>query len=653
MAADREVSLRFACPLEHPPDYAVAVVDADGDAIDVPVPKERGANLDWRREIIEAAEHDPEMQSTIRAMCAAPGVDGCLLFINLFCWTYLQSKVDETGRQRSITTGDVDEPFITWPIQDRVVAEAIRDIEEGDNLVIEKSREMGASWIVLAVFLWMAIFRPGTNFMLMSRVEELVDNPGDPDSLLWKIDYMVGKLPTWARPLITRRTLFWANKRMRTTIIGKSTTARQGRAGRKTAVFVDEAAMIDVLKRLWMSLRYTTKCIIAASTPDGPGYFAQLCRSSKVRKVQMPWWAHPVKGAGRYEKRAEDGSIEIRSPWLDNEEEHAESAVEIAQELGMDHTGGGSVVFPPKIVQLQKSRVLPPLYMGTIAFVGEGERDIAIRDRTVEDFAWVDAEESGAVTLPWKLWCELERDEQGQWRPPQNRTYAAGIDVSWGLGRSNSTFVVVDVETGEVVGSASDANVDPTEWGELCAMWGLWWGGQHGCACLCPEANGGGGQLVVKALKRLVYPWLFFEAPEGKKTRKPGITVGWHSNDSKKAMVAGLLRRAMGALEVLIRDEDILAEMDQWIFYDGGGLGPSTLVGESRAATATHGDRVIGAMLAHYCRLQCFRCNPPTREEVYGSRAWRAKRRAEKRGEKGPLPGEGKGRKGGQTWFKR
>jgi hypothetical protein len=266
--------------------------------------------------------------------------------------------------------------------------------------------------------------------------------------------------------------------------------------------------------------------------------------------------------------------------------------------------------------------------------------EYAIRQRDEAGFRFLDAEESGRPPI-WKLWCELTEDrDTGIWRPPQNRTYSAGIDVSWGLKRSNSTMIVEDVESGEIVGSAAVSDMDPTEWGISCCMWGMWWGGQNGCAFLCPESNGGGGQLVVKAMKRLRYPWVFSHIEEGKRSSKETDTIGWNSNNTRKAMVAGQLRVAMGKGDVLIRDEDILNEAEQWIFYDDGGLGPADLVADAKgAATATHGDRVIGTMLAHYGASQCFRCNPPEREAATGTLAWRMERRAEREGRKIVLPG--------------
>ena len=47
--------------------------------------------------------------------------------------------------------------------------------------------DMGASWLTVALTYWHWLFESGSHMLLASRVEDLVDKTGDPDSLFWKV----------------------------------------------------------------------------------------------------------------------------------------------------------------------------------------------------------------------------------------------------------------------------------------------------------------------------------------------------------------------------------------------------------------------------------------------------------------------------------
>ena len=73
-------------------------------------------------------------------------------------------------------------------------------VDQGNDAIIDKSRDMGASWLCVAIAAWYWLFRPDAQVLLVSRVEDLVDRRGDPDCLMWKIDYMLDNLPDWMLP---------------------------------------------------------------------------------------------------------------------------------------------------------------------------------------------------------------------------------------------------------------------------------------------------------------------------------------------------------------------------------------------------------------------------------------------------------------------
>ena len=95
-------------------------------------------------------------------------------------------------------------PFITWEYQEEAIHEIIRCImppagEEQEDLGIEKSRDMGATVIVLGVMLWLYLFYDDMSFLLGSNKQESVDKAGNHKALFQKLDAMLRRLPMFLR----------------------------------------------------------------------------------------------------------------------------------------------------------------------------------------------------------------------------------------------------------------------------------------------------------------------------------------------------------------------------------------------------------------------------------------------------------------------
>lgn len=174
--------------------------------------------------------------------------------------------------------------FKLFPFQRRLVRQLVKSITAqsgsriGEDLFIEKSRDMGATYVVLGVFLWMWLFRPGSVFVLGSRKEEYVDNRrggeagNKEESLFGKLDYMVSKLPGFVMPRgwdsrkhFNYMSLY--NPDNGNSISGESSNDNFARGSRKTAVLFDEFAFWESGQRSWGSAGSSTNCRIALTTP--------------------------------------------------------------------------------------------------------------------------------------------------------------------------------------------------------------------------------------------------------------------------------------------------------------------------------------------------------------------------------------------------
>lgn len=170
-------------------------------------------------------------------------------------------------------------PFITYPFQDELLTELDSACNEGRDLRIEKSRDMGVSWVTCAWMTWRILFKPNQMFLMLSRKETLVD--GDRDSLFAHVDVILKALPAWMKPKISRTRLSIVNEVTESVIEGESTNSDAGRGGRRTAILWDEAAACpgggdDIAA----ATQANTNCRILNSTPKGESNYFAACRKT-------------------------------------------------------------------------------------------------------------------------------------------------------------------------------------------------------------------------------------------------------------------------------------------------------------------------------------------------------------------------------------
>jgi phage terminase large subunit len=189
--------------------------------------------------------------------------------------------------------------FLAW-LQDRE-----RRQESG---LVEKSRDMGVTWLCCAYALHGWLFRPNFACGFGSRKLELVDRLGDLDSIIEKVRYMLYGLPRQLVPPGFRRKDHDNLARLVNPDNGSSVTGEGGdhigRGGRKTLYFVDEAAFLERPDQVERSLSETTRVRVDVSTPNGPGNpFARKRFGGKVPVFTLHALDDPRKGPAWYAKR--------------------------------------------------------------------------------------------------------------------------------------------------------------------------------------------------------------------------------------------------------------------------------------------------------------------------------------------------------------
>ena len=501
---------------------------------------------------------DVDAQASFIAMCAKD----VLFYINAFCWTYDPRREDHPHV-----------PFVTWDFQDEAIAE-VQDAIGHHDIVFRKSRDMGASWLILTTFEHQWRFRDGVSFLFVSRNEDYVDKPGNPKSLFWKLDYLHDYMPSWMLPRMRRSRLRMTNEENGSTIDGESTTGDVARGDRRTAILMDEFAAFEVADgyKALSSTRDATRCRVFNSTPQGTGNaFYDIAHSNGIRQIDLHWSRHPEKADGLY--KTPDG--QMRSPWYDNECKRVAHPQEIAQELDIDFAGSDYQFYGKALVdQLVKDHGRKPMWRGFVDGVFENHRSIRFLQNAKGPLSmWMTPDATGNVI--------------------RDRRYAMGIDVATGTGASNSVISVGDMSTKVKVAEFAISTMRPDELGRIaCCLGYLFRSGDGRMAYMIWEANGPGrnfGDVVLS----LGYREFYYRRRENTLTRIQSDTPGWFSSKDEKVSVHGELRRAYSSGEFVNPSIPALDELRSMIYTATGSIehSRSQATVDPSGARANHGDR--------------------------------------------------------------
>lgn len=258
-------------------------------------------------------------------------------------------------------------PFCTYPFQDESILIVKEHIDEGKDIIIEKSRDMGWSWMVIDMFMWYWLNpRGGADFLLGSRIEDYVDKKGDMRSLVEKARYTLYRLPKWLRPRGFNKKqhdnfMRLVNPETGSSITGESNNPNWSTGGRYKAALLDEFAKWEGSdKSAWTAAGDATPCRIGLSTPFGAGgQYYDLVHDplKKIRILTTHWSLHPRKRDGLYcvWPRPENAAEVVneyrwkglRSIWYDQEDKRR-SRQEMLQEIDIGYLGSGNPVFDGK-----------------------------------------------------------------------------------------------------------------------------------------------------------------------------------------------------------------------------------------------------------------------------------------------------------------
>lgn len=306
-------------------------------------PPNYGIEMQLREARVRSLMGDAKMCRALKdhyRFCAAD-------FINDWCVTYNPRNQHPTPRTM---------PFIMFNRQREFIDFLQGCLTDRQGGLVEKARDIGATWLCCAFSVWLWLYHPGTAVGWGSRKEDLVDTLGDPDSIFEKMRMIVDNLPGILLPVgfnMKKHATYMKiiNPETGATITGEGGD-NIGRGGRKTIYFKDESAHYERPELIEAALGDNTDVQIDISSVNGtanvfyrrrmagvewsPG---KIMPRGKPRIFIFDWRDHPGKTQAWYDERrqrdADAGLLHL-----------------FAQEVDRDYAGAvQGVIIPAKWVK--------------------------------------------------------------------------------------------------------------------------------------------------------------------------------------------------------------------------------------------------------------------------------------------------------------
>ncbi len=268
---------------------------------------------DYTEEISEridraiAIQSDPKAWPILKQYYASNPV----AWINDWCVTYDPRNKDPKPKLL---------PFTLFERQEEMVELLWECVQTNESALIEKCRDMGASWVAVCFSVWLWLFHPGSAIGFGSRKAEYVDKLGDPKTIFVKIRMIVKNLPDFMLPAGYSEKEHSTYMRLINPENGSNITGEAGdnigRGGRTTIYFKDESAHYERPELIEAALGDNTDVQIDISSVNGPNNIFYRRRMAGVvwepgkeiesgftRVFIMDWRHHPLKTQEWYDRR--------------------------------------------------------------------------------------------------------------------------------------------------------------------------------------------------------------------------------------------------------------------------------------------------------------------------------------------------------------
>lgn len=581
------------------------------------IPRSLHGNLLFRRRVLRACREDRSLREAAIEACKRD----VLFFINQFVWQYnpLMKGAWSVG------------PFVTWPFQEKTLLMTppvgrgvLWCYEHNRTAVVEKSRDMGASWLFLIVQDWLCLFHNHIQTLNISRSADAVDSASR-NSLFQKVRFMHEHLPDWLKGEIDESKFNFKYRRTGSEATGEASTGRAGTGGRASVVFVDEFSEIKEDVKVRQNTASIADCRFFNGTHLGVGTeFFNLTKSPECVQIQMHWTRHPRKNAQMYSFDVDTGTLKywrydsqtdslvqtpyplvpfpedydfdrsgnpsggphpgIRSVWYDKKAGEIGTVRQVAMELDINPTGSSSQFYEPLVIRKLQESCRTPVWSGYLEF----DEQRAIPRRLVPSEG------------PLNLWIDPGVATTGEIaRVPPGR-YVIGVDPSTGSGATPSCMTIFDSGRGVKVGAWVHNRTDPKSLAWIAvSLCRLFRDAVDEPAYLIWELNGTGITFGHEVLKEIGYRKIYWKrdvyGDEAAETQTPGF----YSSPSTKKDMHTQYAAALKAGLFVNYDRDSLEETLSYAHANGTVEHPRAKSSTDAASEGVnHGDRVVADALS-------------------------------------------------------
>jgi phage terminase large subunit len=250
-----------------------------------------------RAQIIKAAEGNTHLQGALLEESRRDVV----AFFRHWVWTYDPRMMDPWPKRM---------PMVLWPKQEEFLRWAVELIRKGDNGLLKKARDIGATWMVGGLGVWLWLFTDEAAVTYGSRKEDLVDKLGDPKTIFAKIRDIIRLLPSWMLPP------GWSpehdnfcrilNPHNGSTLTGEAGD-NMGRGGRSLLYLLDEFAFVEHAQSVDAAVNDNARTVLYLSTSNGNGtLFYQKEQEQRCPLFRFHWSDDPRKDAAWKLKKLEE-----------------------------------------------------------------------------------------------------------------------------------------------------------------------------------------------------------------------------------------------------------------------------------------------------------------------------------------------------------
>jgi hypothetical protein len=455
-------------------------------------------------------------------------------FINTYVW--VPSEQDPRGRTK-FHLFDYQNELLTLTKKQRFV-------------IALKARQIGFTTLGMAHSLWLALFRPGANILIVSETQKSSNKNLAQARLAYQF------LPDWMKERAPKIKNDSSNGISFETADGmvsylKASPATNGVFAGETATFVlwDEAALVepaslqeDVLRTLLPTTDAGGSMMVVSTARGAYNRFAKTYRIAKLNDSQFvaffkPWMVSPFMRCSKdcgWCSGAEGEKAPCRTRYDGKRREFADQPWRFYQEYPSDDEEAFRESGRPRFVGLPTEDTLDEF-----PFRG--------------DLVWQDDKTIG-----------FEPDPNGPLRlatlePFKDGFYVIGADPSQGVGRDYATAHVMTLDEGgrpDILAYYRSNTVQPPEFAASLDRLGRFFAGRQWAALMAVEDQGGQGSLPINELHRhLDYPNPYMHQQVGAKRSKAARMFAFPMTVDRRRAVIDRLAKYLA-----VRDGDILLQ---------------------------------------------------------------------------------------------